>query len=253
MNQISLDDLELLVLFDNHEYRENCKTSWGFSCLIETRNQAILFDSGADGEILEANMKLLRVHPQDLTHIVISHDHWDHTGGLFYVLDHANSNVKIHLTNAFSPSTINHLQTMQDHVTIHEEPAEILDSFLLTGPVRSVGNDPTEQALIINTNLGFIMLTGCSHPGIVRFMEIGRHLSEAEPLLLFGGFHLLHERPEQWDSIIERLLKRNVQFIMPTHCTGDEAIDRIARAFGDRYIRTGVGKVLKGSDLVKGN
>ena len=77
--------MNIKILYDN-KAREGFKSAWGFSCLIEA-DEKILFDTGGDGSILQHNMQKFNINPRDIDRIVISHDHWDHTGGLSYLLD----------------------------------------------------------------------------------------------------------------------------------------------------------------------
>ncbi len=74
------------VLFDNTPHNPELQTGWGYSCLIETEKQTILFDTGSDGVLLLENMKKLGISPGKIQHIVISHEYWDHIGGLPYLL-----------------------------------------------------------------------------------------------------------------------------------------------------------------------
>ena len=77
--------MRLKILYDN-ESEEGFISGWGFSCLIETGKRTILFDTGWDGNILLHNMDKLGVIREEIDTIVISHEHWDHLGGLTYLL-----------------------------------------------------------------------------------------------------------------------------------------------------------------------
>ena len=76
--------MKLTILYDNtiFKVKKGFKSDWGFSCLIETGNKNILFDTGANPQILHNNMKILNVNPSSIDKIIISHEHWDHNGGL---------------------------------------------------------------------------------------------------------------------------------------------------------------------------
>ena len=65
-----------------HSTGKGLKSDWGFSCLIETERKNILFDTGANPKILHNNMKILCINPSNIDKIIISHEHWDHNGGL---------------------------------------------------------------------------------------------------------------------------------------------------------------------------
>lgn len=76
--------VKITILYDN-----NClpgfKASWGFSCLIETKENSIIFDTGWDGNILLHNLALAQVKLEEIDMVVLSHSHWDHTGGLTHI------------------------------------------------------------------------------------------------------------------------------------------------------------------------
>jgi 7,8-dihydropterin-6-yl-methyl-4-(beta-D-ribofuranosyl)aminobenzene 5'-phosphate synthase len=70
---------------------------WGFSCFVEVEGAPkILFDTGADGNILLSNMERLHIDPRDIEEVFISHGHFDHIGGLSAFLK-VNSDVKLYV------------------------------------------------------------------------------------------------------------------------------------------------------------
>jgi len=71
---------QITIVYDN-EANASLKSGWGFSCLIETEEK-ILFDTGDSGEKLIYNLRQLNIQPESIDAVVISHNHWDHTGGL---------------------------------------------------------------------------------------------------------------------------------------------------------------------------
>ena len=91
----------LTILYDNYDYDSSCQAEWGFSCLVELEDQTILFDTGGEPDVLMDNIEALGVDPMDIDCIVISHEHWDHIGGIHAVLD-VNSEVTVYLPACFS-------------------------------------------------------------------------------------------------------------------------------------------------------
>lgn len=71
--------MKLMVLYDNTSRIQRLQFGWGFSCLVDER---ILFDTGENGQSLLENMNTLHVDISKIDAVVISHEHWDHTGGL---------------------------------------------------------------------------------------------------------------------------------------------------------------------------
>ncbi len=97
--------MKLTTIYDNEVYPEASATGltseWGFSCLIEVSGERILFDTGGAGSILLHNMERLGISPEDLATIVLSHEHWDHTGGLSDLL-RTNRDAEVYLLASFS-------------------------------------------------------------------------------------------------------------------------------------------------------
>ena len=71
----------ITVFYDNHEGADGMRSAWGFSCLVEGFSETVLFDTGGDGEVLLHSMAVCGVDPETVDVLVISHNHWDHTGG----------------------------------------------------------------------------------------------------------------------------------------------------------------------------
>ncbi|MEF8849100.1 MAG: MBL fold metallo-hydrolase [Candidatus Thermoplasmatota archaeon] len=81
--------MKLTVIYDNEVFKQNLnlRSDWRFACFIETKNnENILFDTGVKGRILLKNMEILDIDPQTIDKIIISHQHWDHKGGLKTIL-----------------------------------------------------------------------------------------------------------------------------------------------------------------------
>ncbi len=92
--------MTMTILYDNNPYDHRLKTAWGFSCLIEFKGKAILFDTGRDGRILLENMKILNKDPKAINTVILSHIHGDHTGGLESLL-REKSNSRIYVPESF--------------------------------------------------------------------------------------------------------------------------------------------------------
>jgi 7,8-dihydropterin-6-yl-methyl-4-(beta-D-ribofuranosyl)aminobenzene 5'-phosphate synthase len=101
-----------------------------------------------------------------------------------------------------------------------------------------------EQSLILDTPRGLVVITGCSHPGIVDIIKRARTVIQRDVYMVFGGFHLMQNSPQQLEAIIGELLQMGVQKCGATHCTGDQAIDAFRKAFGDNFLTMGVGRVI---------
>ncbi len=102
-----------------------------------------------------------------------------------------------------------------------------------------------EQALVLDTPKGSIIVTGCAHPGIEHIAQRAIEILDKPLLLLMGGFHLLYASASQIRSVITELERLGTEYVCPTHCSGDEAIAMFAGHFGERYIHGGTGQRIK--------
>lgn len=182
--------MKLTIVYDNNA-KEGLKADWGFSCLIEVNNKKILFDTGADSKILIYNMAKLKINPKTIDIVVLSHNHFDHVGGLKGFLEANNNKAKIIEPTAFS------------------EPTEINKGIFSTGSLSSfIGIK--EQSLIIKTKKGLIVLVGCSHPGVDKILERVREMKLDKIIYaIIGGFHGFNK--------LDKL--KDIEIIAPCHCT----------------------------------
>ena len=108
-----------------------------------------------------------------------------------------------------------------------------------------MGRDIPEQALVVKTESGLVIITGCAHPGIVAIVEQAQGMF-ADPLrLVIGGFHLGSKSKAEVDSILKDFRHMGVQQVAPCHCTGERAVTMFAAEYGEDFIQTGVGKIIQ--------
>ncbi len=112
-----------------------------------------------------------------------------------------------------------------------------------------LGRRIKEQALIIRTERGLVVLTGCAHPGIARIVKGVRHLHEENILLVIGGFHLEWATRGRVKSIMAAFRSCGIRYVAPTHCSGDKARRLIQEGYGPGYVDAGVGKTITFSEL----
>jgi len=213
--ETSLQDISLTILYDNNPYQKRLDTGWGFSCLIQGTEKTILFDTGGNGSILLNNMQKLGLSPLEIDLVVLSHCHGDHVGGLFYFL-RENPKVCVYLPDSFPADFKSRIKAQKARVRSVSGPEPICRDVYSTGPL---GNFLQEQALVIDTDKGLIIVTGCAHPGIIKIVEKTKDLISDEVLLVLGGFHLLGESGYGLKTIISRLRKLGVQAVGPCHCS----------------------------------
>ena len=164
----------MIVLFDNISLREDLTPGWGFSAYLESPEHRILFDTGADGTVLLSNMAKLSVDPKSVDLVVLSHNHGDHTGGLVELLD-KNQAVTVYLGSSFPASFRNEVREKGAQVLEITAPQPLGKDVYTTGELT---NGTAEQALILKTKEGLVMLTGCAHPGIVNMVRRAKEYLE---------------------------------------------------------------------------
>lgn len=227
------------VVYDNNAYDSALQTAWGFACLVETAEATVLFDTGGDGPTLLGNMTKLGVDPQSIDAVVLSHIHGDHVDGLAGLLD-TGASPTVYVPAAFPDSFKDGLRVRTDLVEV-TKPVEVLPGIYTTG---EVGSGIIEQALVVETEEGLVVVTGCAHPGIVEMVHRAKESVEDEVALVMGGFHLGRANRSQIERIIAEFRRLGVQQTAPCHCTGDRARQMLADAFGTDGILAGVGQVI---------
>jgi 7,8-dihydropterin-6-yl-methyl-4-(beta-D-ribofuranosyl)aminobenzene 5'-phosphate synthase len=238
-------DLTITVVFDNYPYKQGLETAWGFSVLIKGAPKSILFDTGADGEMLLRNMTRLQIAPNNIDIVVLSHKHPDHTGGLVEFLI-KNCNVKVYVLHSFGEGLKNKVLACGAELVGLTAPVKICSGVYSTG---QLGGLIKEQGLIINTDKGIIVFTGCAHPGILKMVTFAKEYTQKEIFLVIGGFHFEWTTVSKIQKIINNLEQLSVRYVAPSHCTGEKAKNLFKEHFKDSYIDTGAGRKINISEL----
>jgi 7,8-dihydropterin-6-yl-methyl-4-(beta-D-ribofuranosyl)aminobenzene 5'-phosphate synthase len=233
---MSKDMIVIQVVFDNYSVRNDLAHDWGFSAHISIQDQNILFDTGASGSILLSNMQAMGIQPGGIQHIILSHEHNDHTGGLGEILT-ADIKPDIYLLPSFSDGFKNRFKNLGNIVEVNPGQ-KIIDRVFTTGEVTG---SIREQALIIDSVNGLVIITGCAHPGVENMVLAAKQIIDKEIYLVMGGFHLAKAGEYKVSGVIEELHQLGVEKIAPCHCTGDNSINQFKEAYGENFIKIGVG------------
>ncbi len=110
-----------------------------------------------------------------------------------------------------------------------DSPRRIAPGVRSTGELRG---PPKEQSLVLSTEKGLVVITGCAHPGIVRIVRRARDLEGDDLHLVMGGFHLGGASDEELRNIVESFREMGVEKVSPTHCSGDRCRDSSRRSTG---------------------
>jgi 7,8-dihydropterin-6-yl-methyl-4-(beta-D-ribofuranosyl)aminobenzene 5'-phosphate synthase len=211
--------MKVTIITDNTVYKQGLKSEWGFSCLVEAENAPrILFDTGASGPVLLHNMGKLNIDPKSIDCVFISHDHWDHTGGLKAFLE-SNKDVRLYLPYSFSAANSLGIKG----VVKVKDPLEIYENVFSTGTLLNI-----EQSMVIKTDAGSVVIAGCSHQGVSCILSSAKQF--ADVFALIGGLH----------GFSDFDLVKDLDLICATHCT--QYKEKIKKLYLDKFIEGGAGR-----------
>ncbi|HQF55180.1 MAG TPA: MBL fold metallo-hydrolase [Fibrobacteria bacterium] len=257
----------LTILVDNYVRAKGLLAQHGFALWCEAGSNRILFDTGAEGDVLRSNAEHLGVDLSTATDIVLSHGHWDHGGGLDVAMDLCSS-ARIWIpSGALLPRwhrsksgnrDIALPQVVRSRLIVERkrwqevsEPVELGSGIWITGPVPGARPDwthrdlwrnelldipddvPEEQAMVLDMPDGMVVVAGCAHYGIDNLLDRLGSLFPGRPLVsLVGGMHLESAPTQVVDRMVERLVAMGSRCLVPCHCSGWAAQARLHGKFG---------------------
>lgn len=256
--------VRITVLVENSVKQQSLLAEHGMAFWIETAGRRILFDTG-QGMVLQHNANTLGI-ALSAADVVLSHGHYDHTGGLYQALDSFNAAHVYAHPAAFTPrffqnpdkksvrsvgSPFSSPEDLRGRVgqlvLTGAKPVQIADGIRLTGeiPRRNDFEDtggafyldeactqpdllPDDQALFMETARGMIVLLGCAHSGVVNTLDHIRTLTGCTRIhAVLGGMHLLAADENRLRRTIQALREAEVQKVGLAHCTGFAAMARL--------------------------
>ena len=177
-------EISMTIVYDNYVYQENTKGDWGFSCFIKGTKKTILFDTGRIESLLLENIDSLGIDVSRVDLIVISHNHGDHTGGINSILGR-KTGIPVYFGDSFPSDFSENISNKGATPVRVKEPIEICEHVFSTGELPGRAN---EQSLVIDTEKGLVIITGCSHPGIINILKRSQEILDKKIFLVFGGF-----------------------------------------------------------------
>jgi 7,8-dihydropterin-6-yl-methyl-4-(beta-D-ribofuranosyl)aminobenzene 5'-phosphate synthase len=270
--------VRLTTLAENTLVAPSLLAEQGLSILIEAGPQRILLDVGQTWSVRH-NAGVLGVRLPDLDKIVLSHGHFDHTGGLQTVLQGIGRPVEIvchpdvwapkyGVTREHPPRFVGipfqqaALESMGARLSMSSGPVKLGEAIMTTGEVPMVTDIETidahlrvkdgpdfkqdqvldDQAIIVDTGDGLVVILGCAHRGMINTLYHARELTGVDKFsLVVGGSHLIGSSEERVWGTIAALNELNVERLGLCHCTSLPVAAILAREFGDRFFFNGVG------------
>lgn len=262
--------MKITVLADNQKGCPNFLSEHGLSFYIEKDGFKILFDTGK-GKAIGHNIALHKISLKKIDALLLSHGHYDHTGGLKYILKRAPSikifahpsilEKKYSAKNKFhyigiSNLLLKQLKDKKTNITWINKPTQINKNIYATGEIPRLTNfekteknfyldrnrkrkDPVidDQALYIKSKIGIVVFLGCAHAGTVNTLNYISKLTKRKTFYaVLGGMHLLGASSKKINLTLRALNKYKVKILAPTHCTGEKASALLSKKFSGKFI-----------------
>lgn len=242
--------MKIVTLIENLVYKQGLIAEHGLSIYIETGNRKILFDTGQSGLFLQ-NAQKLGIEIEDIDCLVLSHGHYDHTGGLYPFLEknckakvYAKKDIfvpKYHGPNRFI-GTLRNEKLLKDRLFYIDEITEIAEGVFIMpdiiihnsldthfkGMNKKVGSEfvpdvfDDELFLVLKQNDQMNIVTACSHRGITNICATATEQFKLPVGLIIGGFHTKNCTADQYRHITNYFSQLQPQAIGVCHCSGIE-------------------------------
>lgn len=230
--------MKIKVLFDKEAIDDRFDKGWGVSYLI---GDEILFDTGEKFEYLKKNAEIMGVDLTKISKIVISHDHWDHTSGLWDLLKIA-SKPAVYICSHSNQELKQKIKDSGGELVEVKSNLQIEDNISSSGESLSTykGKALFEQCLIIDSADGLSVICGCCHPGILNIIQKLEVKFSKDINCVLGGLHLMDKEKRYIEYVAEKLALK-VKKIGACHCTGYDAVNVIKEKFKDNFLDVKIG------------
>ncbi|MHA1505982.1 MAG: MBL fold metallo-hydrolase [Candidatus Asgardarchaeia archaeon] len=256
--------LKVIVLADDYAGYEmrGLLGQHGLSVYLEVKDShdkvwKLLLDTGQHGESIINNAHLLGLKLDEIGSIVLSHNHYDHTGGLLDIIKLREKVFVVAHPDVFKPSisikgdnvrldigipyTMEEMRENGAKFLLLKSPLEVAPGVYFLGeierdpdfftPLKS--NYTIEEGILKPHKLlddtavavkvdgfGTVVVTGCSHSGIVNIVRKAEEVTKSEVHAVIGGFHLLSAKKDFIEKTINALKDMGVKEVHTGHCTG---------------------------------
>jgi 7,8-dihydropterin-6-yl-methyl-4-(beta-D-ribofuranosyl)aminobenzene 5'-phosphate synthase len=274
--------IKITTLVDNQAATANNSLihEHGLSMIIQTAHESILFDTGCSDALLK-NARRLGIDVGQIQKVIISHCHLDHAGGVKYLIDSNPGFTLMAHPGIFAKKIIRSSGTSRNfgisedlpalkdkgiRLDLQEHAIVISENILTTGhiPMKTDFEEienrffteengdvvpdsfEDEKALIIQTSSGTVVLSGCSHRGIINTLHhVAQVTGNDQIYAVMGGLHIGNAHPSKIEKVCNHLERFGIERIIVGHCTGVPAITELVRKFGDKVEINSVGKTIE--------
>jgi len=208
--------------------------------------EGILFDTFGDPGVFFSNLRKFNIDTGKIKYIILSHDDWDHVGGLWYLL-HDLKDITVYICPGFNSQIKDRIRSFGVKVIEASGFTLIKDGIYSTGELygESGGRRIYEQSLVIDTTLGLSVICGCAHSGIVKIIDTVTKQFNKKIYMVAGGLHLKNRSKDEITKVITFLRQHGVQKIVPMHCTGKHAERLMSATFEEGCV------LVRGGDIIE--
>lgn len=275
--------VKITTLIENNPDKNNklCNEH-GLSLYIEINDKKILFDTGQSGDFIK-NAKKLNFDLSDVDCIVLSHGHYDHSGGFRNVVESINKSIKLIVGTGFfnekykliekekykfNGNSFDEKFVMENNISLQYINQDIFDltedvmlfsnfarnndfeiinkKFYVKEYDRYILDDFSDEIVLgVKHEKGLVLVLGCSHVGIVNILETITKRTGMTIYAVIGGSHLIEADELRLSNTINYLKEKNINTLRLSHCTGDIAVKRLKEEFPDKFIYNNTGNIIE--------
>lgn len=272
--------MKITTLIENEAgHNKELKNEFGLSLFIEDEDISLIFDTGKSGDFI-FNAQKLQIPLNNIKHVVLSHSHFDHTGGIRKLVDTFNNKFTLHISKTFFEekhritgviheflgNNFNEKYILDKGININyidTDEFKLSKNITLFTNFKSLNNfetptryyfrkiyddyilDSMEDELVlgIDTSKGLLIVCGCSHIGIANIVENIKCRTQKKIYGIIGGLHLSKASDERIEKVLKYFDECNIEFFGVSHCTG-EKVTKILRESKKNFIYSNTGNTI---------
>ena len=257
--------MQITVVVENFCTNRLLRAEWGYSVYLESPTTRALLDTGSEAHGFVHNLKVLKIDPKMIEHIILSHAHFDHTGGLVDAImlapqakrwgartitrqrwgdaDHKRNGGGCPLFENLLTDPIDTWAQISNELIAFTVPENARDPRFVNSKNMWEETESGEiipdtfaddLSLLVKGQNGFSVILGCAHAGLPNILRYAQETFSVDSFdTVLGGTHLSAATDKELPVWIDALKAFRVRRWRPNHCTGFKAAAAMARAFED--------------------